>query len=491
MSRACRSVALVWLLTFAGAAPAMAAEFPKAGDLVIEAHTLRTFDGRQHAAELGRLWVRESRAGDSGRLIEIAFLRLHSTAASPGPPIVFLMGGAGRGIVMGQIPPFFRLFDRLREVADVILLDQRGIGLSSPVLECPPDRSVAPDTFAEADKYFAEQAQGVRACAARFRAQGVDLAAFSHHARADDLEDLRRALGAEKVSLLAWSAGTETALAMLRYHGERVHRVVLSGTVGPDHILALPATADLELEKVSQLVAQSPTYQEAAFDLTTLVEKLLQRAARQPFTVTVEDRRRHQLVDITVGRFALQLIIQGELSDGRALPGLPGWLYALSQGDAEPLARKAEGMYNGASGASLAGLLLGCTQGWSPERLGRVEREAAGALLGTGASPLPELCGQLGVAGPPEARSPVCSLVPTLFLTGTLDASTPPFQAEEVRWGFPNSIHLIIENATHDLLPVDEVQTVVVDFLKGEDVSLRRIALPPPRFLSVEQAKSR
>lgn len=44
---------------------------------------------------------------------------------------------------MSRVPPYATLFDQLRDAADVILLDQRGVGLSSPELACPSTASVA------------------------------------------------------------------------------------------------------------------------------------------------------------------------------------------------------------------------------------------------------------------------------------------------------------------------------------------------------------
>ena len=81
-------------------------------------------------------------------------------------------------------------------------------------------------------------------------------------------------------------------------------------------------------------------------------------------------------------------------------------------------------------------------------------------------------------------------LLPTLFVSGTLDTNTPPFQAEEVRWGFPNSTHLIVENGGHETLPSSEVHAVIVDFFKGEDVRGRTVSFERPHFLSVEEAKA-
>jgi hypothetical protein len=50
---------------------------------------------------------------------------------------------------------------------------------------------------------------------------------------------------------------------------------------------------------------------------------------------------------------------------------------------------------------------------------------------------------------------------------------------------------LIVEHAGHeDTQPHPEVQRAVFEFLAGKDVSDRHIALPPPKFLSLEAAKT-
>lgn len=77
-----------------------------------------------------------------------------------------------------------------------------------------------------------------------------------------------------------------------------------------------------------------------------------------------------------------------------------------------------------------------------------------------------------------------------LFVSGTLDSNTPPYQAEEVRWGLPRAMHLIVPNAGHeDLEPNGDVQGVIADFFAGKDVSSRRVAMPVPDFKSVDEAK--
>ncbi len=56
--------------------------------------------------------------------------------------------------------------------------------------------------------------------------------------------------------------------------------------------------------------------------------------------------------------------------------------------------------------------------------------------------------------------------------------------------GFPNSVHIIVENGFHETIPAREVQDIVVDFFKGQDVSGRRVTFGRPVFLTLEQAKA-
>ena len=80
-----------------------------------ESTTVRSYDGRTMPAEFVSITVPERRA-QPGRTVTVAALRLSTTADDPGRPVVFLMGGPGiPGSVMARVPPYFTLFQRLRE----------------------------------------------------------------------------------------------------------------------------------------------------------------------------------------------------------------------------------------------------------------------------------------------------------------------------------------------------------------------------------------
>ena len=483
-------VILFCFLCLAGGGVAVNAQ-SRAGQIVFEPYILKTYDGREHRTELGRLSVRENRNSTSSRLIQLAFVRLRSTAALPSAPIVFLAGGPGiPGIGLGQVPVYFSLFDRLREVSDVILLDQRGTGMSSPNLQCPAS-TFPSDTFENTEKWLQSYSQVVRTCADYWRGKGVDLAAYNSNSSADDLEDLRRALGAERLSLLAWSYGTELALAAIRRHGERLNQVVLASTRGPDNLLKLPSVWDSQIRRLARLAAEDSNVNGIVPDMEALMRRVLDSLERHPVSVTVTDRRANRQVDLRIGSIGLRTLIRGDLSDGRAFASLPALLYTIDQGDYSILTRRMEQLYNG-FGSSAMSLATDCAAGWSAARLARTRREARGALMSNvNLQWSPDICRLTGSANlGSRFRLRIRSTLPTLFLSGTLDPNAPSAQSEEVRQGFSRGVHLIVENAGHESLPATEIQSVVVDFLKRKNVSGRRISLPRPRFLSVEEAKS-
>ena len=128
--------------------------------------------------------------------------------------------------------------------------------------------------------------------------------------------------------------------------------------------------------------------------------------------------------------------------------------------------------------------------GVNPQRLARIRRKIPGYVLGEMTNFLmdPAYRAPLGIGDLGEGfRVPIHGDVKTLFLSGTLDSNTPPYQAEQVRWGFTRGTHLRVENAGHeDILPHPGAAQAIVDFLAGKDVADRSLMLPVPRFVAID-----
>jgi len=101
--------------------------------------------------------------------------------------------------------------------------------------------------------------------------------------------------------------------------------------------------------------------------------------------------------------------------------------------------------------------------------------------------PEPDICSVWGVRDLGAAfRSPVKSPLPALFISGTLDVNAPMHRTEEIRRGFPNSSHLIVENGGHEDLFIDSPKQIeaMVAFLKDGLYTTTTITLPGFEFLS-------
>jgi pimeloyl-ACP methyl ester carboxylesterase len=179
-------------------------------------------------AELGHLTVRLIRGQKESAPVDLAFIRLRSDAHPTGAPIVYLAGGPGdNGTGVARFPPALAAFGRLAQLGDVILLDQRGVGLSSPRPICQPEVPLTPaERFAGAT-LVTRLSEVAAKCAADWAAKGVDVRGFTNAESAADIHDLRVALGVSKVRLFGFSYGTHLALAVLRAYGDDVERAVL------------------------------------------------------------------------------------------------------------------------------------------------------------------------------------------------------------------------------------------------------------------------
>ena len=474
-----------FVLLLLAALPAALSAQNRAGAVVIRPAPFTPRGQAAVDAEEGTLYVPEDWARPEGRLIELHFVRFRSTSANPGPPIVYLAGGPGGSGTAAASGDRFPLFMQLREVADVIALDQRGTGGSRPFLLCPEPLRTPLDQPAESPAVMLAVLDWSRGCAEHWRAQGVDLAAYHTDNNVEDLDALRRALGAEKLSLWGISYGTHLGLAALRRHPDRIHRAVLSGVEGPAHTLKLPSVLDRMLAQVDSLVRADSTAAGVLPDPLGSVRRILERLAT-PVTVDVPGANGGAPTRVTVGRDDFRMALLEQMAERDNVARLPAILRMMEGGDFSLLAR---GVMNirGNRWALAMSFAMDCASGATAARVARIAAERETSLMGDAPNFFfPAVCAawphrELGDG----FRGPVVADVPVLFVSGTLDARTPPSNAEEVLPGFRNGVHLVIEGAGHDddlFLSSPEIGRAMADFLAGGPLAGTRITLPPIEF---------
>ncbi|MFQ5529740.1 MAG: alpha/beta hydrolase, partial [Gemmatimonadota bacterium] len=213
------------------------------------------------------------------------------------------------------------------------------------------------------------------------------------------------------------------------------------------------------------------------------------RLENDPMVVQLENPENGQKFDVAVGRHFLDFIIRRDIGDARDIPVFPRLLYSIDQGDSSVLrwfVQRRAGIIIAVNGMSA---VMDAASGASPGRLALIAEQADGGLFGNAANfpmPLWNTAWEAPDLGE-DHRSPLVSDARTLLLSGTLDWNTPPFQAEQLRWGLTNATHIIVENAGHEqVLPHPDVWAAVAAFLRGEDVSDVRASHPPLTWVPLE-----
>lgn len=472
---------VVALLCLAACSTVSAPEMAQTPELALEPCTFTARDGRSVEAECGRFKVLENRADASSRRIELRFVRFRATAAQPGNPIVYLAGGPGASGIGTARGPRFDIFMALRAQADVIALDQRGAGVSESPPDCPgaaPFDTGAPITR---EMLVAQVRADTTRCLAWWRDRGIDISAYNTEENAADIDDLRRAVGAERIDLLAISYGTHLGAAYVRRFERHVGRAVFAGYEGPDDTVKMPSQTDAMLGRFAAIVAANPEAAAAYPDFLGTMRRVLTRLERNPAVVTIAPDG--EPVTLTLGAFPIQVLTGAMIADPRTAAQLPALYKDMDEGRFERVATMSLAQLAD-SRMSAMPTAMDIASGISTSRLTKVERERQTALLGDALNfPMPHLMGvapELDLGS--DFRSPLRSRAPILFISGTLDGRTYPEAAREALALLPNSRQLIVENGGHNIYEADpRIQGVVLDWFRSS-VAPERITFAPPRI---------
>lgn len=468
----------VMCLALAGAAPVLAS-----GVHAPLAFAPYAFETERHgtiAAEVAFLEVPRRYGDPDGPRMRLRVVRLPATGGDGRTaPVVYLAGGPGGSGVGTARGPRWPVFDGVRRETDVLLLDQRGTGLSEPPPPCPQVHRFDDAQPLQREAALAALRATAKRCIAYWRHEGIDLAAYTTSESAGDIESLRRALGLPRISLWGMSYGTHLALASVRLHSAGIDRVVLIGVEGPDDTLKLPLSADALLADLA-VVAKSAGFN----DLVGSARRVLEALRHQPG----QGRSlMHAGRKVTMGEYDAQIAIATSLGRRSTQQLLPLALRDAERGDYGLMAdivlatRKQLGEFGAMP------LAMDVASGQSPHRRALVEAQARASMFGEAMNfPFPMLGDDLGLVDLGEAfRAPLRSAVPALFVSGTLDGRTPPANAQALLAGFSDGRQLLVRGASHDdelWLGHPDIARHIADFLANRPVNDAVLEVPPPAF---------
>jgi pimeloyl-ACP methyl ester carboxylesterase len=385
-----------------------------------------------------------------GRILRLAVAVFHPPGGASQPdPVIYLSGGPGASIL--KIIRYH--YDLLSEPVfatgrSLIVFDQRGIGLSRPALDCHTfndlslelqDRQIEGQLLSE-EEVSELVLESLRECKEEL-GQTADLAAYNSTSSAEDVHDLRQALGYKLVNLWGGSYGTRLALEVMRAYPEDLRSAVLDAVYPPDVDLYVegPANFQRSLTRLFESCAANQVCRNAQPDLEKVFYDTIQRLNAEPVLREISNFYTGESYEALVNGDTLLALTFQLLYDSRVRYLIPGIIYDVSQGDFNYL-DKAYSSLISMSSLSSRGMMLSvqCREevpfsSWDAfqaeiERHPHLASMYQGSILGDLIYSACEVW-SAGLAKP-SANQPVESDVPTLILNGEFDPITPP------AWGF-------------------------------------------------------
>jgi pimeloyl-ACP methyl ester carboxylesterase len=361
----------------------------------------------------------------------------------------------------------------LRELGDVIALDQRGVGLSNTVPSCKASAALDPAGGLNERTFTRYYRDTLTKCVAEWRAAGVAVEGYTTPENADDLEALRLALGAPKLRLWAISYGTHLAFEMMRRHPRSVDRVVMASVEGMDQTVKLPARVDAALGRLAGAAA--------ANDLLATMRRVHAKLDATPQAMTVGDATGQ--VSFSMDSFALRSMIGGIAKNPAGIGQLAQLYGAFDAGQGQAVAPLLYGAFL-SEPLTMTGMpeLMDLASGISRKRLGEFGREATTAIVGTATNfPMPQVSGLVPAIDLGDAfRTDVRSSIPTLVFSGDLDLRTPLEEQAAATNGLRRLTTVVVRNGGHDLYETDPaIAGMIATFFKGGNVTQTTLTLPP------------
>jgi pimeloyl-ACP methyl ester carboxylesterase len=444
----------------------------------------------------GHLTVPLDPANPSDGTITLA-MRRHIAPTGPSKDAVIALAGGPGQAAIPFTEDFTEILGPIVSTRDLIVLDQRGTGLSHP-LSCAAFEHLIGDSSPGA----------IGICAGQL---GPARGFYTTADTVADIEAIRQAGGYEKLVLYGTSYGTKVAERYAQEHPSHVEALVLDSVVPPSGPEPLNKTTFAAVGRVLRQLCSARACAHITRgpvgDLARLVKHIARGALRG--RVVDEDGVAHPTA--ISSNDLIGILVDGDL-DPILRAEFPAAVRAAVRGDAAPLAR----LKTRAEGAESESESLGegfdvplyyssvCDEEpfpWNPAASPRVRlREARAALAAQPAgafapfgplnalalSDMPACSRWPATAGAPEIDNAPLPNVPTLILSGADDLRTPTANARQVAALIPDSHLLVVPNTGHSVLgtePTPCAGRALRALFAGKPIARCTANAPPASYL--------
>jgi pimeloyl-ACP methyl ester carboxylesterase len=426
-----------------------------------------------HERELlcGKYFVHENRAAKTGRTIGLNIVIVPALATKPAPdPVFFLAGGPGQGAARIAQAGEDALMRELRGERDLVFIDQRGSGDSKP-LPC----AVTADRGA-LQTYFQEifEIDMIRACRQSLEKE-ADLKFYITPIVIDDIDDIRRELGYDKINLYGISYGTRSALEYLRRYPNQIRAALLAGVATPAAKLPLHYAkgAQSAMEKLIEDCAADASCRSAFPALDDDLAAALDAFANGPVSFEMNHPVTKTRQTVTLSRSVFTERLRLMLYDHAASSLIPFVIQRAAHGDWLPFGKVVVRPVPASAYSLALGTYLSITCSESVPLIDRAEisQETSGTFLREYRTLRHRSACAEWPRGdiPHDFFLPVKSDVPVLMLSGDSDPATPMDFGKAALQHLTNGRQILLRNTPHSYTS-ECVRALSVEFIAKTSV---------------------
>jgi pimeloyl-ACP methyl ester carboxylesterase len=438
------------------------------------------------AARCGSLEVAENPDDPDGRQIKLNIAVAPATGKTTEPdPVFFFAGGPGQAAseTWVMLRP---VLNKIRKTRDIVMIDQRGTGGSNK-LACTSD--IEEDLNQELDLELVRTE--TEKCLAGLDG---DTRFYTTNIAMTDYNQVREAMGYEKINIMGVSYGTRSAQVYLRLFPDTVRTVTLDSVVpmqlalGQEHALALDHSVAKVFEDCQNDETCHSLYPHTNDELKSLFTQL--RKTPRQIIITNPVSGEQQEMRLTADTLGVAIRFLSYSSETQAL--IPLLVHeAIESDDLSRLASQAILVMSGLSEMIAKGMELSVmcsedypymdfTADYSDSLMGNLLLD----IVGLQCKIWPH-----NVAGE-EFHQAVVSDLPVLLMSGERDPVTPPHYATQVAETFSNSLNLVARGQAHSVMKntcLRDITTAFIDqgSIEDLDISCVEKIQPSPFFTSL------
>ncbi len=416
------------------------------------------------AARCGYLEVAENPDAAAGAKIRLHVALIAALRSQPSAEPLFIVSG-GPGSAASQFyAATAPAFERIRRERDLVVVDQRGTGLSNP-LDCD-----IPENFDVGQVALDRLRDLIRSCREHLQAHQLEYYTTSVAVR--DLDQVRAALGYERIALYGVSYGTRVVEHYARRFAEHARAVILDGAVVPETPVGpwIALDAQATLNRIFRACEGNHDCSQKFPNLAPRFVLLLDSVTHKPRDLELADPVTGRGNHLQVTRDYLVAAVRLLSYNSQTIALLPLLLDEAARGNLAPLVAQSVmttraltdqlsiGMHNSVVCADDVPFYAGA----------KIDRDAlARTYIGTTQlDGLIEICRiwPRGVADP-DLHAPLNSRVPALVLSGELDPVTPPANGAAVAKEFSDSLHVVAAGQGHGQLATGCIPRLMAQFI--------------------------